>query len=81
MLLTVVLGRVFKSALFAKAARKARIGDNELLRAIAQVMAERRAAGKMEVDDGLTSPQLSLAIELTEVSDVSHRQRRNPRTS
>ena len=34
-----VTGRVFKSSWFAKAARKARIDDDELLKAIAQVMA------------------------------------------
>ena len=39
MLLKSVTGRVFKSAWFAKAARKARIDDKELLKAIAQVMA------------------------------------------
>lgn len=39
MLLKSVTGRVFKSAWFAKAAKKARIGDKELLKAIAQVMA------------------------------------------
>lgn len=32
-------GRAFKSSWFAKAARKARIDDDELLKAIAQVMA------------------------------------------
>ena len=39
MLLKSVTGRVFKSAWFAKAAKKARIGNKELLKAIAQVMA------------------------------------------
>ena len=39
MLLKSVTGRVFKSAWFAKAARKARIDDKELRNAIAQVMA------------------------------------------
>ena len=39
MLLKSVTGRVFKSAWFAKAARKAKIGDDELRKAIAQVIA------------------------------------------
>jgi len=34
--------RVFKTAWFAKAARKARIGDTELCEAIAEVMKGRR---------------------------------------
>ena len=39
MLPITVTGRAFKSAWFAKAAKKARIDDGELLKAIAQVMA------------------------------------------
>ena len=39
MLHETVTGRVFKSAWFAKAAKKARIEDDELIKAIAQVMA------------------------------------------
>ena len=39
MLSKIVTGRIFKSAWFAKATKKAGIDDNELLKAIAQVMA------------------------------------------
>ena len=46
--------RAFKSAWFAKAARKARIADAELCKAIAQVMKDGRH-NQLWIDEVLTS--------------------------